>query len=249
MVFFCRCIFCLTHLASPCSRDVWVKSKWSHPAPSRCSSCQVVFGGLNSIKSHIQTAHCEVFHKCPSCPMAFKSSPSAQNHISTQHPTLTGGQAKYVDVPCKGLPLFEIFERKPKFFLLLLQDDLQVCDVWYGFYPETLALHALWHPFSQAESACVQVSQLHQALRPERLHDGAHQGERLDQCALCHCLYVLPIHCSPQWMRCQKRHTSNLGSALAGFPSGDLVLSSIPRTELLCFYPPSSKAGVAGYSR
>ncbi|CAB1321158.1 unnamed protein product, partial [Coregonus sp. 'balchen'] len=38
----------------------------------RCSSCQVVFGGLNSIKSHIQTAHCEVFHKCPSCPMAFK---------------------------------------------------------------------------------------------------------------------------------------------------------------------------------
>lgn len=63
---------------------------------SRCSSCQVVFGGLNSIKSHIQTAHCEVFHKCPSCPMAFKSSPSAQSHISTQHPTLTGGQAKYV---------------------------------------------------------------------------------------------------------------------------------------------------------
>lgn len=62
---------------------------------SRCSSCQVVFGGLNSIKSHIQTAHCEVFHKCPSCPMAFKSSPSAQSHISTQHPALTGGQAKY----------------------------------------------------------------------------------------------------------------------------------------------------------
>lgn len=62
---------------------------------SRCSSCQVVFGGLNSIKSHIQTAHCEVFHKCPSCPMAFKSAPSAQSHISTQHPTLTGGQAKY----------------------------------------------------------------------------------------------------------------------------------------------------------
>uniref|UniRef100_A0A3Q3KFF6 C2H2-type domain-containing protein n=1 Tax=Monopterus albus TaxID=43700 RepID=A0A3Q3KFF6_MONAL len=62
----------------------------------RCSSCQVVFGGLNSIKSHIQTAHCEVFHKCPSCPMAFKSSPSAQSHISTQHPMLTGGQAKMI---------------------------------------------------------------------------------------------------------------------------------------------------------
>ncbi|KAM9384388.1 zinc finger protein 687b isoform 2-T2 [Pholidichthys leucotaenia] len=62
----------------------------------RCASCQVVFGGLNSIKSHIQSAHCEVFHKCPSCPMAFKSSPSAQSHISTQHPTLTGGQAKMI---------------------------------------------------------------------------------------------------------------------------------------------------------
>lgn len=79
---------------------------------SRCSSCQVVFGGLNSIKSHIQTAHCEVFHKCPSCPMAFKSSPSAQNHISTQHPTLTGGQAKYVPLlhPSKGF-LYLNFKR------------------------------------------------------------------------------------------------------------------------------------------
>lgn len=61
---------------------------------SRCSSCQVVFGGLNSIKSHIQTAHCEVFHKCPNCPMAFKSAQSAQGHITSQHPTLTAAQAK-----------------------------------------------------------------------------------------------------------------------------------------------------------
>ncbi|XP_066531711.1 zinc finger protein 687b [Hoplias malabaricus] len=62
----------------------------------RCSSCQVVFGGLNSIKSHIQTAHCEVFHKCPNCPMAFKSAASAQAHISTQHPALTAVQAKMI---------------------------------------------------------------------------------------------------------------------------------------------------------
>ncbi|XP_054477976.1 zinc finger protein 687a [Anoplopoma fimbria] len=55
----------------------------------RCSSCLVVFGGLNSVKSHIQQAHCDMFHKCPSCPMAFKSAPSIQNHISAQHPTLT----------------------------------------------------------------------------------------------------------------------------------------------------------------
>ena len=62
----------------------------------RCSSCQVVFGGLISVKSHIQMAHCDMFHKCPSCPMAFKSSPSIQNHITAQHPTLTGGQPKYL---------------------------------------------------------------------------------------------------------------------------------------------------------
>lgn len=58
----------------------------------RCSSCLVVFGGLNSVKSHIQQAHCDMFHKCPSCPMAFKSAPSIQSHISAQHPTLTEGQ-------------------------------------------------------------------------------------------------------------------------------------------------------------
>uniref|UniRef100_A0A670JP62 Zinc finger protein 687 n=1 Tax=Podarcis muralis TaxID=64176 RepID=A0A670JP62_PODMU len=52
----------------------------------RCPSCSVVFGGVNSIKSHIQTSHCEVFHKCPICPMAFKSAPSAHAHIYTQHP-------------------------------------------------------------------------------------------------------------------------------------------------------------------
>lgn len=58
----------------------------------RCSSCLVVFGGLNSVKSHIQQAHCDMFHKCPSCPMAFKSAPSIQNHITSQHPAVTEGQ-------------------------------------------------------------------------------------------------------------------------------------------------------------
>uniref|UniRef100_A0A3B5MX87 Zinc finger protein 687a n=1 Tax=Xiphophorus couchianus TaxID=32473 RepID=A0A3B5MX87_9TELE len=59
----------------------------------RCSSCLVVFGGLNSVKSHIQQAHCDMFHKCPSCPMAFKSAPSIQNHISAQHSDLTDAKA------------------------------------------------------------------------------------------------------------------------------------------------------------
>uniref|UniRef100_A0A8C5GD69 Zinc finger protein 687a-like n=1 Tax=Gouania willdenowi TaxID=441366 RepID=A0A8C5GD69_GOUWI len=58
----------------------------------RCSSCLVVFGGLNSVKSHIQQAHCDTFHKCPSCPMAFKSAPSVQSHITALHATLTEAQ-------------------------------------------------------------------------------------------------------------------------------------------------------------
>ncbi|XP_077432744.1 zinc finger protein 687a isoform X2 [Vanacampus margaritifer] len=62
----------------------------------RCSSCLVVFGGLNSVKAHIQQAHCDVFHKCPTCPMAFKSASSVQSHISTQHPALTDGQAMLI---------------------------------------------------------------------------------------------------------------------------------------------------------
>ncbi|KAL7886589.1 hypothetical protein AOLI_G00043100 [Acnodon oligacanthus] len=59
----------------------------------RCACCQLVFGGVNSlnaVKNHMQTAHCEVFHKCPACPMAFKSAPSAEVHCTAQHPSLTG---------------------------------------------------------------------------------------------------------------------------------------------------------------
>uniref|UniRef100_A0A3Q2TL26 Zinc finger protein 687a n=1 Tax=Fundulus heteroclitus TaxID=8078 RepID=A0A3Q2TL26_FUNHE len=62
----------------------------------RCSSCLVVFGGLNSVKSHIQQAHCDMFHKCPCCPMAFKSAPSTQNHISTQHSDVADAKAMLI---------------------------------------------------------------------------------------------------------------------------------------------------------
>ncbi|XP_077851233.1 zinc finger protein 687 isoform X5 [Macaca mulatta] len=62
----------------------------------RCPSCSVVFGGVNSIKSHIQTSHCEVFHKCPICPMAFKSGPSAHAHLYSQHPSFQTQQAKLI---------------------------------------------------------------------------------------------------------------------------------------------------------
>ncbi|XP_051574699.1 zinc finger protein 687a-like isoform X2 [Myxocyprinus asiaticus] len=74
----------------------------------RCGCCHLVFGGVNSlnaVKSHMQTAHCEVFHKCPSCPMAFKSSSGAEAHCIAQHPELpeTSRQSKeiYKCVMCR----------------------------------------------------------------------------------------------------------------------------------------------------
>uniref|UniRef100_A0A671PQE2 Zinc finger protein 687-like n=1 Tax=Sinocyclocheilus anshuiensis TaxID=1608454 RepID=A0A671PQE2_9TELE len=74
----------------------------------------VVFGGLNSIKSHIQTAHCEVFHKCPNCPMAFKSAQSAQGHITSQHPALTAAQAKMI---YKCVMCDTVFTQKPLLYM------------------------------------------------------------------------------------------------------------------------------------
>ncbi|KAM9722818.1 zinc finger protein 687a isoform 1-T1 [Menidia menidia] len=76
----------------------------------RCSSCLVVFGGLNSVKSHIQQAHCDMFHKCPSCPMAFKSAPSIQSHISAQHPALTDAQTMLI---YKCVMCDTVFTHKP----------------------------------------------------------------------------------------------------------------------------------------
>uniref|UniRef100_UPI00398F8745 zinc finger protein 687-like n=1 Tax=Pristiophorus japonicus TaxID=55135 RepID=UPI00398F8745 len=62
----------------------------------KCPQCGVVYGGITSIKSHIQDVHCEAFHKCPICPMAFKSAPSAHSHIYTQHPGISNQQAKVI---------------------------------------------------------------------------------------------------------------------------------------------------------
>lgn len=78
-----------THLREACLH-------FSRRVGYRCPSCAVVFGGVNSIKSHIQTSHCEVFHKCPICPMAFKSAPSANAHLYTQHPSFPTQQAKMI---------------------------------------------------------------------------------------------------------------------------------------------------------
>ncbi|KAM5256276.1 zinc finger protein 687 [Ctenodactylus gundi] len=78
-----------THLQEACLH-------FSRRVGYRCPSCAVVFGGANSIKSHIQASHCEVFHKCPICPMAFKSAPSAHAHVYSQHPSFLTQQAKLI---------------------------------------------------------------------------------------------------------------------------------------------------------
>lgn len=85
----CRPSHFQTHL-----RDICLH--FSRRVGYRCPSCGVVFGGVNSIKSHIQMSHCEVFHKCPVCPMAFKSAPSALSHIYTQHPGFSSPQSKMI---------------------------------------------------------------------------------------------------------------------------------------------------------
>lgn len=91
----------------------------------RCYSCLVVFGGLNSVKSHIQQAHCDVFHKCPSCPMAFKSANSIQSHITSQHPALTDRQTTYGFTLCMRKHVLEYTLTLPGPCLFLsLQDDL-----------------------------------------------------------------------------------------------------------------------------
>ncbi|XP_067304919.1 zinc finger protein 687a isoform X2 [Pseudorasbora parva] len=90
-----------THLNQTCLH-------YSRRLGYRCACCHLVFGGMNSlnaVKTHMQTAHCEVFHKCPSCPMAFKSSSGAESHCTSQHPELpeTARQSKeiYKCVMCR----------------------------------------------------------------------------------------------------------------------------------------------------
>ncbi|XP_051722796.1 zinc finger protein 687a isoform X2 [Ctenopharyngodon idella] len=83
-----------THLNQTCLH-------YSRRLGYRCACCHLVFGGVNSlnaVKTHMQTSHCEVFHKCPSCPMAFKSPSGAEAHCTSQHPELpeTARQSKEI---------------------------------------------------------------------------------------------------------------------------------------------------------
>ncbi|KAM9820739.1 zinc finger protein 532 [Neosynchiropus ocellatus] len=62
----------------------------------RCIHCSVIFADAASLKSHIQSSHCEIFYKCPLCPMAFKSAPGTHSHASTQHPSVKAGEPKLI---------------------------------------------------------------------------------------------------------------------------------------------------------
>ncbi|XP_077577352.1 zinc finger protein 687a-like isoform X2 [Stigmatopora nigra] len=129
----------------------------------RCSKCLVVFGGLNSVKSHIQQAHCDTFHKCPSCPMAFKSAPNAQNHISARHPSLTDSQAMLI---YKCVMCDTVFTHK---YLLYVHFDTHLtnqkvpvykCPDCTKMFPQRSVLmeHFKSHKSSEQELDCVASS-------------------------------------------------------------------------------------------
>ncbi|XP_072310897.1 zinc finger protein 532 [Eucyclogobius newberryi] len=62
----------------------------------RCVECSVISTDASSLKSHIQSSHCEIFYKCPICPMAFKSAAGTQSHAYTQHSGVKAGEAKRI---------------------------------------------------------------------------------------------------------------------------------------------------------
>ncbi|AWP15403.1 putative zinc finger protein 532 [Scophthalmus maximus] len=62
----------------------------------RCTQCSVIFADVATLKSHVQSAHCEIFYKCPLCPMAFKSAPGTHSHTHTQHPGVVAGEPKMI---------------------------------------------------------------------------------------------------------------------------------------------------------
>uniref|UniRef100_A0A7N6C092 Zinc finger protein 532 n=1 Tax=Anabas testudineus TaxID=64144 RepID=A0A7N6C092_ANATE len=62
----------------------------------RCIHCSVIFADLATLKSHIQSSHCEIFYKCSLCPMAFKSAPGTHSHAYTQHPGVKAGEPKVI---------------------------------------------------------------------------------------------------------------------------------------------------------
>ncbi|KAJ3605794.1 hypothetical protein NHX12_027838, partial [Muraenolepis orangiensis] len=85
----CRSVHFQSHVTKNCLH-------YTRRVGYRCVHCNVIFGDVASLKSHIQNTHCEVFYKCPSCPMAFKSAQAMHSHGYTQHPGAKIGEPKLI---------------------------------------------------------------------------------------------------------------------------------------------------------
>ncbi|XP_038590031.1 zinc finger protein 532 [Micropterus salmoides] len=85
----CRSVHFQSHVTKNCLH-------YTRRVGYRCIHCSVIFADVATVKSHIQSTHCEVFYKCPLCPMAFKSAPGTHSHANTQHPGMKTGEPKVI---------------------------------------------------------------------------------------------------------------------------------------------------------
>uniref|UniRef100_A0A4W6C8L1 Zinc finger protein 532 n=1 Tax=Lates calcarifer TaxID=8187 RepID=A0A4W6C8L1_LATCA len=85
----CRSVHFQSHVTKNCLH-------YTRRVGYRCIHCSVIFADVATLKSHIQSTHCEVFYKCPLCPMAFKSAPGTHSHAYTQHPGVKAGEPKMI---------------------------------------------------------------------------------------------------------------------------------------------------------
>lgn len=85
----CRSVHFQSHVTKNCLH-------YTRRVGYRCIHCSVIFADVATLKSHIQSNHCEVFYKCPLCPMAFKSAPGTHSHAYTQHPGVKAGEPKVI---------------------------------------------------------------------------------------------------------------------------------------------------------
>ncbi|XP_060933437.1 zinc finger protein 532 [Limanda limanda] len=85
----CRSVHFQSHITKSCLH-------YTRRVGYRCHHCSVVFADVATLKSHIQSAHCETFYKCPLCPMAFKTAPGTHSHAHIQHPGVKAGEPKLI---------------------------------------------------------------------------------------------------------------------------------------------------------
>ncbi|XP_070706504.1 zinc finger protein 532 [Pempheris klunzingeri] len=85
----CRSVHFQSHVTKNCLH-------YTRRVGYRCVHCSVIFADVATVKSHIQSTHCEVFYKCPLCPMAFKSASGTHSHVHTQHPGMKAGEPKVI---------------------------------------------------------------------------------------------------------------------------------------------------------